>query len=120
MFAAVVQECRGHLQKELLKHPPEVGSAFTPNTPNPILPLLLLLCYELFAAVVQECRGHLQKELLKHPPEVGSAADLSRWACRLHNLVNVRLGKPAFDCSRVFERWRDGPTDDPDACGVGH
>jgi mitochondrial FAD-linked sulfhydryl oxidase len=66
-----------------------------------------------------ECRRHLVAELARHPPELGSAAELSAWACRLHNLVNVRLGKPAFDCSRVLERWRDGPTDDPDACGGG-
>jgi FAD-linked sulfhydryl oxidase len=55
-----------------------------------------------------------------HPPDVGSAAQLSHWACRLHNLVNIRLGKPGFDCSRVMERWRDGPADDDDACAVGH
>jgi hypothetical protein len=68
-----------------------------------------------------ECRRHLVKELVKHPPQVGSAEELSQWACRLHNLVNVRLGKPEFDCSRVTERWRDGPKDDPDACAVlGH
>lgn len=69
---------------------------------------------------LQECRGHLQKELARHPPDVSSPASLSLWACRLHNLVNVRLGKPAFDCSKVFERWRDGPADDPDSCGTGH
>jgi FAD-linked sulfhydryl oxidase len=67
-----------------------------------------------------ECAGHLRKELRKHPPDVTSAAALSDWACRLHNLVNVRLGKPEFDCSKVFERWRDGPAGDEDACGTGH
>ena len=25
--------------------------------------------------------------------------------------VNEMLGKPTFDCSKVFERWRDGPAD---------
>jgi hypothetical protein len=29
--------------------------------------------------------------------------------------VNEMLGKPAFDCSRVMERWRDGPADG--SCG---
>jgi FAD-linked sulfhydryl oxidase len=51
---------------------------------------------------------------------VTSPVALSDWACRLHNLVNVRLGKPAFDCTKALERWRDGPADDPDACGTGH
>eukprot|EP00879_Flechtneria_rotunda_P014243 GHRR01014880.1.p1 GENE.GHRR01014880.1~~GHRR01014880.1.p1 ORF type:complete len:316 (+),score=108.38 GHRR01014880.1:504-1451(+) len=68
----------------------------------------------------QECAGHLRRELKELPPAVGSAAELSDWMCRLHNMVNVRLGKPEFDCSVVFQRWRDGPADDPDACGVGH
>lgn len=68
----------------------------------------------------EECAGHLRRELAKHPPQVGSAAELSGWTCRLHNLVNVRLGKPEFDCSKVFERWRDGPADDEEACPTGH
>ncbi|WIA33793.1 hypothetical protein OEZ86_006906 [Tetradesmus obliquus] len=67
----------------------------------------------------QECAGHLRKELQRHPPDVSNAAALSDWACRLHNLVNVRLGKPEFDCSKVFQRWRDGPEDD-EACPTGH
>uniref|UniRef100_A0A3Q0SCV4 Sulfhydryl oxidase n=1 Tax=Amphilophus citrinellus TaxID=61819 RepID=A0A3Q0SCV4_AMPCI len=33
---------------------------------------------------------------------------LSQWFCRLHNDINIRLGKPEFDCSRVDERWKDG------------
>lgn len=81
--------------------------------PRPLLLLLLVLL------PLQECRRHLRKELAQHPPDVSSAAALSGWACRLHNLVNVRLGKPAFDCARALERWRDGPADDPDACGMG-
>ena len=64
-----------------------------------------------------ECAGHLRKELVKHPPQVGDSQSLSQWACRLHNLVNVRLGKPEFDCSKVFQRWRDGPENDEEACG---
>ena len=28
--------------------------------------------------------------------------------CEMHNRVNVKLGKPEFDCSKVFQRWRDG------------
>ena len=33
------------------------------------------------------------------------------WLCKIHNEVNEMLGKPSFDCSRVLERWRDGPAD---------
>jgi len=26
----------------------------------------------------------------------------------MHNIVNMKIGKPKFDCSLVNERWRDG------------
>jgi FAD-linked sulfhydryl oxidase len=54
------------------------------------------------------CAKHLRKELIKHPAQVKSRTALEQWMCELHNEVNERLGKPAFDCSRVRERWRDG------------
>ena len=46
--------------------------------------------------------------LKRNPPETSSQHMLSQWMCRLHNSVNVRLGKPPFDCSWVDERWKDG------------
>lgn len=42
------------------------------------------------------------------PPRVDSQESLSRWLCDMHNVVNVKLGKPTFDCRKVNERWRDG------------
>lgn len=57
------------------------------------------------------CGEHLQRYLSSHPVQVGSRTDLERWFCDTHNEVNERLGKPRFDCSKVRERWRDGPTD---------
>ncbi|CAB0018216.1 unnamed protein product [Nesidiocoris tenuis] len=30
------------------------------------------------------------------------------WFCQLHNRVNRRLGKPLFDCSKVWQRWKYG------------
>jgi FAD-linked sulfhydryl oxidase len=60
-----------------------------------------------------ECRAHLQSDLERHPPALGGAAELSQWACRLHNRVNVYLGKPEFDCGRALARWRDGAGDGP-------
>lgn len=56
-----------------------------------------------------ECRSHLRKDLQQHPPDVAGAEALSMWACGLHNRVNAYLGKPGFDCSLAFQRWRDGP-----------
>jgi mitochondrial FAD-linked sulfhydryl oxidase len=42
----------------------------------------------------------------RHPPRVESQRELSLWMCEAHNFVNESLGKPAFPCSRVDERWR--------------
>ena len=27
------------------------------------------------------------------------------WLCRVHNLVNMRIGKPQFNCDLVAARW---------------
>lgn len=57
------------------------------------------------------CAAHMQETLKINPPAVHSKNDLAQWFCELHNEVNERLGKPKFDCSKVFERWKDGPAD---------
>ena len=58
------------------------------------------------------CANHFRGEIKKFPPAVESNKDLSRWLCEIHNEVNERLGKPQFDCSRVLERWKEGPKGD--------
>ncbi|XP_031621091.1 FAD-linked sulfhydryl oxidase ALR [Contarinia nasturtii] len=54
------------------------------------------------------CAKDLAQELKVEPIVATSNNDFSQWLCRLHNKVNVKLGKPEFDCSKVNERWRDG------------
>lgn len=54
------------------------------------------------------CAEHLKDELQVHPPRVDSRKSLSMWLCEMHNEVNEILGKPVFDCSKVFERWKIG------------
>ncbi|XP_040155961.1 FAD-linked sulfhydryl oxidase ALR [Anopheles arabiensis] len=54
------------------------------------------------------CAKDFQQELKEMPPETKSQHALSQWLCRIHNRVNVKLGKPEFDCTKVNERWRDG------------
>ena len=44
-------------------------------------------------------------------PRVQSRDDFGRWMCDAHNAVNVKLGKPVFDCNRWEERWRTGWSD---------
>ncbi len=58
-----------------------------------------------------ECREDFQEEILKSPPDVSSRLGLSTWMCQQHNIVNKKLGKSEFDCRRVLERWKDGPSD---------
>lgn len=48
------------------------------------------------------------RRLKTNQPDARSCHSLSQWLCRIHNDINVRLGKPEFDCSRVDERWKDG------------
>ncbi|XP_060564979.1 FAD-linked sulfhydryl oxidase ALR-like [Ruditapes philippinarum] len=57
------------------------------------------------------CAKDFRNDLKQHKPETKSQDSLSQWLCKMHNIVNVKLGKPKFDCSRVNERWRDGWAD---------
>ena len=57
------------------------------------------------------CATDLGARIRRRPPDVRSRAALAAWLCATHNDVNARLGKPAFDCARVDERWREGPKD---------
>ena len=54
------------------------------------------------------CANYLRAELAQLPPKTEGRVELSNWLCNLHNVINARLGKPQFDCSRVLERWRTG------------
>lgn len=49
--------------------------------------------------------------LTYHPPNITSQKSFALWMCEVHNMVNRKLEKPLFDCSKVNERWRDGWTD---------
>uniref|UniRef100_A0A914XBT9 Sulfhydryl oxidase n=1 Tax=Plectus sambesii TaxID=2011161 RepID=A0A914XBT9_9BILA len=61
------------------------------------------------------CAKDLRQDLAKDPPDTKNHSAFSLWMCKLHNRVNEKLGKPTFDCSKVDERWRDGPKDG--SCG---
>ena len=41
-------------------------------------------------------------------PKVQGQDELGMWMCNAHNAVNIKLGKPEFDCSLWKQRWRDG------------
>jgi len=52
------------------------------------------------------CAEDFQEHISTTPINIKSRNDLSLWMCEAHNHVNERLGKPAFDCSLVDQRWR--------------
>ena len=53
--------------------------------------------------------SHCQWYLFQESPVVAQTGkDFAMWLCGLHNTVNKKLDKPVFDCSRIYERWRDG------------
>lgn len=54
------------------------------------------------------CREHFAKLVEGFPPKVGSHEEFATWMCEAHNMVNERLGKQAFDCKRLDERWDCG------------
>ncbi|KAK6634252.1 hypothetical protein RUM44_004863 [Polyplax serrata] len=56
----------------------------------------------------RECAEDLQRQIERFPPKTESQNELSQWLCRVHNRINLRLGKPMFDCAMVNERWKDG------------
>lgn len=41
-------------------------------------------------------------------PRVTNQEEFGRWLCDAHNEVNVKLGKPKFDCNLWKQRWKDG------------
>lgn len=47
--------------------------------------------------------------LRDNPVEARGNLELSMWACRVHNVVNNRLGKTLFPCEKeaLAERWGD-------------
>ena len=55
------------------------------------------------------CAGDFQEWMKQgNEPRVSNRNDFGRWMCEAHNAVNVKLGKPPFDCNKWEERWRTG------------
>ena len=55
----------------------------------------------------EECAGHFRKHLQTSPVDARDNKRLSLWLCKVHNEVNVRLGKPEFPCAleSLADRW---------------
>eukprot|EP00826_Nyctotherus_ovalis_P064753 TRINITY_DN9507_c0_g2_i2.p1 TRINITY_DN9507_c0_g2~~TRINITY_DN9507_c0_g2_i2.p1 ORF type:complete len:115 (-),score=28.73 TRINITY_DN9507_c0_g2_i2:99-443(-) len=53
----------------------------------------------------EECSGHLLNYFEKHPIPTEGRNVLSRYLCRIHNVLNKYLKKPAFDCELLEETY---------------
>jgi mitochondrial FAD-linked sulfhydryl oxidase len=60
----------------------------------------------------RNCADHLQSYLDVNPLNLESKRSISQWICKFHNEVNQMLGKEVFDCTKIDERWKNGPKDD--------
>ncbi|CAK9436309.1 uncharacterized protein LODBEIA_P08670 [Lodderomyces beijingensis] len=54
------------------------------------------------------CGEDFTRFLEKNEPATSSQDQLGKWLCEAHNDVNVKLGKPKFDCQFWKQRWKDG------------
>ncbi|KAK6462440.1 ERV/ALR sulfhydryl oxidase domain-containing protein [Scheffersomyces coipomensis] len=54
------------------------------------------------------CKADFVKYIEKNDPQVNSQDKFGKWLCEAHNEVNVKLGKPKFDCNLWKQRWKDG------------
>eukprot|EP00842_Homolaphlyctis_polyrhiza_P004908 jgi/Hompol1/5418/HPOL_004415-RA len=52
-----------------------------------------------------DCAAHFKLILENNPPDVSGREGITQWTCKVHNIVNERLGKPIFDCSKVGDMW---------------
>ncbi|GAB1522459.1 hypothetical protein RhiTH_005577 [Rhizoctonia solani] len=55
-----------------------------------------------------ECATEFQALLKKYPPQTSSRMASALWLCSLHNMVNARLKKPEFDCTKLDETYDCG------------
>ena len=85
-------------------------AAYYPDRPSPETQTEMNSFIHLFSKFFpcEDCAKDFRSDMKTLPPDTTSRSTLSRWFCRMHNVVNVKLGKPEFDCSKVDGRWKDG------------
>ncbi|KAG6040301.1 hypothetical protein E4U41_000946 [Claviceps citrina] len=68
-----------------------------------------------------DCARHFREMLEKYPPQTSSRNAAAGWLCATHNVVNKRLKKPQFDCTKIgdFYDCGCGGGDDKEKKGMG-
>ena len=59
-----------------------------------------------------QCADHFRMMLQKYPPQTSSRNAAAGWACFVHNIVNEKLHKDQFDCSKIGDFYDCGCGDD--------
>lgn len=52
------------------------------------------------------CSKDFRDYIKDNPVKTETRKDFCMWTCEAHNDVNVKLGKPEFDCNDFDKRWR--------------
>ncbi|OAA37883.1 ERV2 protein-like protein [Metarhizium rileyi] len=59
-----------------------------------------------------DCARHFRAMLEKYPPQTSSRNAAAGWLCATHNIVNKRLNKTQFDCTKIGDFYDCGCGDD--------
>lgn len=54
------------------------------------------------------CADDFKDYMKNNVPKVDTQEKFGKWLCDAHNEVNVKIGKPKFDCNLWKQRWKDG------------
>lgn len=102
MLVLICDTYRSELGKSTWKFLHLLTAKF-PNDPNEEQKQKLHTFFKLFSELYpcDECSYHFQQLIEKFPPQTNSSNDASLWLCNMHNLVNQRLDKPIYDCSKL-------------------
>lgn len=82
-------------------------SAYVPELPTPQeqeeIKTLVTLLGKYFPC--KDCSNHFQRMISENPIEVESREAFMQYLCRIHNLVNKRIGKEIFPCENIVDIW---------------
>jgi hypothetical protein len=82
-------------------------ACFRPDNPDKVKQFIDLYQYVL---PCPGCRAHFSEVLVEYPPP-DDPEELFNWSVEVHNIVNVRLGKPTWTPDEAITEWNDKKVD---------